>query len=227
MLPFHAKIHRFLPCPISPKQTMSLHLWFAFCLANLFTSLSPGPGAMMAVNAGAAHGLSGGLRAIAGLQAALLIQLAVVGVGAGALWAASETAFFLLRGVGAAYLIWLGIMECRAVWQSPTTRATATRHMPQRLFWRGMLVNLSNPKALLFQAALVPHFIDATRPLTEQYFIIAFTMCAIDTFVMSGYSGLAARLATRFSSPALARGWHLVFGTAFVAFGVALIVIPR
>lgn len=223
---FRRKSIAFL-CTRFRRNEMSLHLWFAFCAANLLTSLSPGPGAMMAVNAGATHGLSGGLRAIAGLQAALLMQLAVVGMSAGALLATSETAFVLLRGVGAAYLIWLGIMECRIGWQNPATRVTAALLAPKTLFWRGMLVNLSNPKALLFQAALVPQFIDAAKPLTQQYLIIAITMCVIDTLVMSGYSGLASRLASRFASPTLARGRHLAFGMAFVAFGVALLVIPR
>jgi homoserine/homoserine lactone efflux protein len=203
---------------------MSLHLWLTFCAANLLTSLSPGPGALASTNASMTYGGGQAMRLVIGLQAALILQLLVVGIGAGALLAASGTAFRILRLVGAAYLIWLGVAELRkALRYRETAVAPHGEPIPSalpNLFSRGVWVNLSNPKAVLFQAALVPNFIDAARALLPQYLIIAVTMCVIDTLIMGLYVYLAQHLAGRWQN---ARLWpSLVFGLLFIAFGVAL-----
>jgi homoserine/homoserine lactone efflux protein len=205
---------------------MQLHLWLTFCFANLLTSISPGPGALAAMNAGLAQGLRGGWRMVLGLQLALLLQLLVVALGAGALLASSERAFLVLRWGGAAYLIWLGLAQLRAVFQHvhASSPADKTEWRVEGMVWRGVWVNLSNPKAILFQAALVPHFIDLAQPLARQYLIIAVTMCLIDTLIMGAYTSLAARLAPWFESERLAHWRNLAFGMLFVGFGVALLV---
>jgi homoserine/homoserine lactone efflux protein len=204
---------------------VNLHLWLTFCFANLLTSLSPGPGALAAMNAGLAQGSRGGWRMVLGLQLALLLQLLVVALGAGALLASSGRAFLALRWGGAAYLILLGLMQLRAVFKHIQANAPMdkTGWRIEGMVWRGVWVNLSNPKAILFQAALVPHFIDLTRPLARQYLIIAVTMCLIDTLIMGAYAALAARLAPWFASERLARWRNLAFGLLFVGFGGALL----
>jgi homoserine/homoserine lactone efflux protein len=213
---------------------MDLQIWTAFFLANLCTSLLPGPGAAAAMNAGLAHGVRAGLRLVAGLQLALLLQLSITALGVGALLLASERALQIFSWGGAAYLVGLGIAQWRAVWQKPVSAANGVADVSplavcpaQTLLWRGMWVNLSNPKAILFQAALVPHFISPARPLAGQYVIIAVTMCAIDSLVMSGYVNLAARLRPWFSSRQLARWRNLLFGALFIGFGLALLGMKR
>lgn len=208
---------------------MTLHLWLAFCAANLLTSLSPGPGALAAVNAGLAHGGRRALGLVMGLQAALLLQLAVVGIGAGALLATSDTAFRLLRWLGAAYLAWLGLMQWREILVASNVglegEKKAAADPRQTLFRRGLLINLSNPKAVLFQAALVPHFIVADRALFPQYLIIALTMCTIDTAIMGLYAQLAHRLAGRWRARQAMRPpfWRpFLFGALFILFGILL-----
>jgi homoserine/homoserine lactone efflux protein len=204
---------------------MNPQLWVTFCLANLLTSISPGPGALAAMNAGLAQGARGGWRLVFGLQLALLLQLSVVAMGAGALLASSERAFLALRWGGAAYLIWLGVTQLRAVFGQGHVSSLARQdagHV-EGMVWRGLWVNLSNPKAILFQAALVPHFIDPARPLARQYLIIAVTMCLIDAPIMGAYACLAARLAPWFESERLARGRNLAFGLLFIGFGGALL----
>jgi homoserine/homoserine lactone efflux protein len=209
---------------------MDLQIWMAFFLANLCTSLLPGPGAAAAMNAGLAHGVRESLRLVAGLQLALLLQLSITALGVGALLMASERTLQIFCWGGAAYLVGLGIAQWRAAWQNSEFAPNiphATVWPAQTLFWRGMLVNLSNPKAILFQAALVPHFISPARPLPGQYFIIAATMCVIDSLVMSGYANLAARLRPWFSSRQLTRWRNLLFGSLFVCFGLALLGLER
>lgn len=208
---------------------MEPHVWAAFFTVNLIASLAPGPGAVAAMHAGLAHGPGGAWRLVLGLQLALLLQLSLVAMGAGALLDSSEAAFRLLRWGGAAYLVWLGIGQIRTAWrrQSGGPEFTGTDWRLGELVWRGVLVNLSNPKAILFMAALVPQFIDPGRPLAWQYGTIALTVCATDALVMGAYGLLAARLRSWLESSNLARGRDFLFGALFVLFGLVLLGLER
>lgn len=98
-----------------------------------------------------------------GLQTALLMQLTLVGAGLGALLVASEAAFLAVKLAGAAYLVWLGIQKWRATPDSGGVSSGG--ESPRGFYVQGLLVNLGNPKAIVFIAALVPPFIDrATAP---------------------------------------------------------------
>jgi len=88
---------------------VSLAAWLGFLLAAIIIAVTPGPGAVLSMSTGARHGYGTALVAILGLQAALLVHLIIVAVGFGSLLAASETAFLLVRFIGAAYLVWLGV----------------------------------------------------------------------------------------------------------------------
>ena len=89
---------------------------------------------------------------------------------------------------------------------------------------RGILVNLSNPKAILYIAALVPQFVIPDAPQLPQYFAIAATMVAIDGAVMFGYALLGVRLTGWLASPGRQRLLARIFGAVFVALGAALLV---
>lgn len=208
---------------------MPTQVWATFFAVNLMASLAPGPGAVAAMHTGLAHGRAGVWRLVLGLQLALLAQLSLVAMGAGALLDGSALGFQLLRWGGAAYLVWLGMTQMLAAWR----RQSSGQILPQagwdvsELIWRGVLVNLANPKAILFMAALVPQFIDPGRPLAWQYTVIAVTMCSTDALVMGGYGLMAARLRPWLESPRLARRRDLLFGALFVGFGLALLGFER
>ena len=93
---------------------MTLAVWLGFLLAAILIAVTPGPGAVISMSTGMRHGYLAALTAILGLQAAILLHLMIVALGLGALLAASETAFALVKFVGAAYLVWLGIQKWRA-----------------------------------------------------------------------------------------------------------------
>ena len=93
---------------------MTLTVWLGFLLAAILIAVTPGPGAVISMSTGMRHGYLAALTAILGLQAAILLHLMIVALGLGALLAASETAFALVKFVGAAYLVWLGIQKWRA-----------------------------------------------------------------------------------------------------------------
>ena len=93
---------------------MSLHVWLTFIVAALLISLSPGPGAISCMASGMRYGYRRTLANIAGMQLGLALQLLVVGIGLGALLAASTLAFELVKGFGVAYLCYLGWQQFRA-----------------------------------------------------------------------------------------------------------------
>lgn len=203
---------------------MSLAVWLALLMAAILIAVSPGPGAVSAMSTGARAGYGAALRLIAGLQAALLVQLAIVALGFGALLAASSLAFDLMRYAGAAYLVWIGIQKWRTPPEPPAAlAATGAR----ALFRQGLFVNLSNPKAIVFMAALVPQFIDPAAPQAIQYAIIAGTLCTVDTIVMSAYALTAARLNRWLRDARAQRAQNRFFGGLFVAAGGLLAATPR
>jgi len=203
---------------------MSWSMWLAFLAAAVVIAVSPGPGAVLSMATGLRHGYPTALRAICGLQTALLIQLCVVGLGLGAVLAASNTAFLVLKLVGAGYLIWLGIKQ----WRSPvetlgqSTAGEAQPGVAGGVYLQGVLVNLTNPKAIIFMVALVPQFIDPQAPQWPQFMIIALTMVATDTVVMSGYALLAGRCRHWLHSPRMLKAQNRVFGGLFVTAGSLL-----
>jgi homoserine/homoserine lactone efflux protein len=203
---------------------MSPGVWLAFLAAAIVIAVSPGPGAVLSMSTGMRHGYRAALIAIVGLQAALLIQLAVVALGFGALLATSESAFTLLKMCGAAYLVWLGIQRWRA---PPEPLATDQPLHGRGLFMQGLLVNLGNPKAIIFIGALVPQFITPAAPLLPQYAAIAATLCLTDMLVMSCYALAALRLGGWLRNPSALRLQNRLFGGLFVSAGAALALSAR
>jgi len=200
---------------------MSLHLWLGFLAAALVVAVSPGPGAVLSMSVGLRHGYWHALAGIAGLQTALLLQLALVATGLGALLAASETAFLVVKLVGAGYLVWLGIRKWRASVEEGAGAALGP-DVPEGFYRQGILVNLGNPKAIVFIAALVPQFIDPSRPRLPQRIVTAATRCSDDKLVMSCYALLASRFRGLTSSPRAAVLQNRIFGGLFVSAGLLL-----
>lgn len=167
--------------------------------------------------------LAAALRAIAGLQIALLLQLCVVALGLGAVLATSQTAFAVVKFAGAAYLIWLGVQKWRSPPEPIGGDGEGLRVQSRRqLYAQGILVNLTNPKAIVFIAALVPQFIVPDRPQWPQFAIIGATMVAVDVMVMSCYALLATRFRPLLRNPRLLRLQNRIFGGLFVGAGAML-----
>ena len=207
---------------------MSWTMWLAFLAAALVIAVSPGPGAVLSMSTGLRYGYAAALRAIAGLQIALLLQLCVVALGLGAVLATSEAAFAVVKFAGAGYLIWLGMQK----WRSPPDPiggdGEGLRVQSRRqLYAQGILVNLTNPKAIVFIAALVPQFIVPDRPQWPQFAIIGATMVAVDMMVMSSYALLATRFRPLLHNPRLLRLQNRIFGGLFVGAGAMLAASSR
>lgn len=200
---------------------MSMHLWLGFLATTLVVALSPGPGAVLSMSVGLRHGYWHALRGILGLQTALVLQMALVFAGLGALLAASEGAFMFLKYAGAGYLVWLGIQKWRAP-VVPDGDASLEAPSPVGFYRQGILVNLGNPKAIVFIAALVPQFIEASAPRLLQFVVMVATMCSVDILVMSGYALLASRFRRAAGSARAVCMQNRIFGGLFVSAGLFL-----
>ena len=203
---------------------MSLTLWLGFLLAAILIAVTPGPGAVLSMSTSLRYGYRSALVAILGLQAAILVHLLIVAIGFGALLAASETAFTIVKFIGAAYLIWLGVQKWRSAPQEvDENRPQGTMN---KLFAEGLLVNLTNPKAIVFFLAFMPQFIRPAEPLLPQYFILTATVVVIDIIVMwfifaAGAKQLKHLTASEHGQLVLNR----VFGILFIVVGILLALV--
>jgi homoserine/homoserine lactone efflux protein len=207
---------------------MDTSTWIAFFAAAWAISLSPGAGAVAAMSAGLNHGFRRGYTMTFGLVTGIWTQVLVVGVGLGALIAASSLAFSVVKWVGVAYLVWLGIRQWRAP-AVPMVAADGERPDVSRreLFLRGWIVNALNPKGTIFLLAVVPQFLELQQPLLPQYAVIALTLAFTDLVVMAGYTALAARVLSALKSPGHLKAMNRSFGGLFVAAGALLALFKR
>ncbi len=200
---------------------MTFEWWFAYLMTSVIVSLSPGSGAINSMTTSVNHGYRGAVAAIAGLQTGLLLLIILVGVGLGTLLSQSVLAFEILKWAGSAYLIWLGVCQWRAAGTIALNTLTATQSR-KKLYQNSVLVNISNPKSIVFLAALFPQFIIPHQPQLIQYLILGITSVIADTIVMTGYAVLARKIAVFIKSPEQTRAMNKVFGSLFMLVGALL-----
>jgi homoserine/homoserine lactone efflux protein len=207
---------------------MQWSTWLAFFAASWAISISPGAGAVAAMSAGMQHGFARGYFLTFGLILGLWSQLLLVGAGLGALIAASSTAFALVKWLGVAYLLWLGIAQWRAPAEGLHAEggdaAVASR---RSILARGWALNSVNPKGTLFMLAVVPQFLDPSRPLVAQYLVIGATLAFTDLVVNAGYTAFAAKALAALRTPRRMRWVNRVFGSLFIALAAMLATVRR
>jgi homoserine/homoserine lactone efflux protein len=213
---------------------MDAHVWWAFFAASWLISISPGSAAVLSLGHGLAHGVRHTSVTIAGMGLGLALVLLVAGAGVGALLLASSVAFTVVKVLGAAYLIWLGWQQWRApvsldALPSGTAASSARARLPsaRERFTIGFLTNATNPKGIVFMVAVLPQFIDPSRPLWLQLLLLLLTSVGVEVVVMHGYAALASR-AQRWLSTARARiAQNRVFGGVLMAMGASLLMVKR
>ncbi len=207
---------------------MTLTTWLAFFAASWAISFSPGAGAISAMSAGLRFGFARGYWNTLGLILGILFQVLVVGVGLGAILAASEMAFTAVKWLGVAYLVYLGVKQMRSRAAPVASDSSATTGGSLReLVTSGFLVNASNPKGTVFLLAVVPQFISPATPLIPQYAIIGGTLAFTDLVAMGIYTALAAKVLRLLRNPSHIRWMNRIFGGLFIAAGVWLATFRR
>ncbi|HYC63924.1 MAG TPA: LysE family translocator [Reyranellaceae bacterium] len=203
---------------------MSLELYLAFIGAVTALMLIPGPNVALIVANSMAHGARFGLVTVAGTSAAFTVHLAFTVAGMTALLTFLAEWFELLRWLGVAYLVWLGIRA----WRAPSddlSRQQAEPRLPRTIFLRGFLVGLTNPKALLFYGAFLPQFVTPGVDLQSQLIVLAITFFAIAVVVDSTWALAASRL--RGALALRARVRNRITGGLFIGAGLGLALARR
>ena len=207
---------------------MDFATWLTFFAASWAISISPGAGAVAAMSAGLNHGFRRGYITVFGLVLGIWTQLLVIGLGLGALVAASPSAFLVVKWAGVAYLVWLGIAQWRAPAVPLAQRALETSQVTRRsMIFRGWTINAVNPKGTVFMLAVVPQFLVLSEPLLPQYLLIGATLSFTDFVVMAGYTALAAKVLTALKEVSHVRAMNRVFGAFFVLAGTLLALFKR
>lgn len=200
---------------------MAIEAWLLFVLTEAVLCLSPGPAVLTVISQGVSHGARSGIWASSGVLAANALYFAVSATGLFAV--AGYELFFSIRWIGAAYLVWLGVQMWRTAAVNATERPSGrdSRRAPPagRALLRGFVVQISNPKTLLFFGALLPQFIDPQREVGIQIAILGATSIAIEFGILAGYATLGARAART----AQASRWiGRVGGTLLIGAGAGL-----
>lgn len=197
---------------------MSLQVWFAYMLACWVISISPGAGAIASMSSGLNYGFRHGYWNAIGLQVALVLQIMVVAAGVGVLFATTPLAFQAVKWFGVAYLLYLAYLQWKAPIKDIEIQQEKRDKSALALLLNGFVVNVSNLKAIVFLLAVLPQFLDLSKPQWIQYLIMAATMITIDLIVMAGYTGLASKVLRLLRSPRqqkyLNRGFAVMFSCA-------------
>lgn len=197
-----------------PVEPLTL---LAFLPAALALNLTPGADMMFCLGQGLRGGPRAALAADAGIALGGMIHVALAGLGLGALVAGAPWAFEVIRWVGVAYLLWLALRALQSrdkPGDLPQTRAATA-------FRDGLLVNLTNPKVILFVLAFVPQFVDASRPVLPQFLIFG-AVLSLGGLVVNGAVGvLAGGAGQRLARSAVLGRW-LARVSAMVFAGLAL-----
>lgn len=171
-------------------------------------------------------GRAKGLQTVAGTTTAMALQLLVAALGTAWFAAALSEAFFVLRWLGVAYLVYLGVARWRAALKPasdqdvPTTSATGA-------YWRGFLVSMTNPKTILFFGAFLPQFTSASLPYATQVGVLSVSFLLLAAVLDSGYAFAAGSVHALAHRPRIRRWSDGVAGTLLFGSGLGLALVRR
>jgi homoserine/homoserine lactone efflux protein len=173
---------------------MSWETYLLFIVTTAVVCLTPGPAALLIVAQGMSNGFRRSYWGIAGIALGNAIYFALSATGIAALIVASSTLFSIIKWVGVAYLFYLGWSAIRSKASALTIASDAGDAVRgPRAFWQAVMVELSNPKALLYFVALLPQFIDPTQPVGMQMLVFGVTCIGLDTAAYSLYAWLGSK----------------------------------
>ncbi|HEX4120619.1 MAG TPA: LysE family transporter [Verrucomicrobiae bacterium] len=205
---------------------MSLQTFLLYFATWSLVALSPGPAVMCSMAQSTRYGFRSSLAGISGIQLGHFVFFVCITLGLGTLLATATTAFTILRTVGAIYLFCLGVRIIISTFRHSRPKAVQPMiPLPARrnLFLQGLLIQLTNPKALLFVSALLPQFIDPHHSVPVQLVILLFTTVAVDSIVLSSYAYFAQRGIQSFRASRWSAWLERIFGAALVLCGVRLL----
>lgn len=199
---------------------MDFGVWASFALAALLLAVIPGPGVASIVGFALSSGRRTALASVAGMAVGNAVAVSASLAGAGAVLAVSATAFTILKWVGAAYLIGIGLLAIRASFV-PTDFEPRPAIGARAAFLANVAVGTFHPKTVLFFMAFATQFVDPSRSFLLQAAIMAATFTLIAAVTDTLYALAAARASSLISKPATRRWAGRCGGGVLIAAGVA------
>jgi len=198
---------------------MTLETWLAFSAASVVLLLIPGPTILLVISYALGQGWRVALPMAAGVALGDFTAMTLSMLGIGALLMASATIFTVLKWLGAAYLIWLGVKLFRAG-GSFETKARAEATSPVKMLAHAWLITALNPKSITFFVAFLPQFLDAKAPFLPQMVIFETTFLTLAFLNAFGYALVASKARNLFRSERAIRAFNRTGGTLLIGAGV-------
>ena len=208
---------------------MSIDLWLAFAAASAIVLVIPGPTILLVVSYSLGHGRRAAVPLVGGVALGDFTAITASLLGLGALLAASGTLFAILKWVGAAYLVFLGIKLWRAAaapmevagGDGQLATAESVQMNPRRLFWHSFAVTATNPKGLVFFVAFLPQFLDPTQPVLAQFAVMELTFLVLASVNCALYAAAASGARSAIRRPSVLWAVNRVGGSILIAAGIA------
>ena len=204
---------------------LDIQILLAFFGASFLLALAPGPDNIFVLTQSALFGYRAGLATTFGVLTGVLIHTVAVACGVAVLFKTSILAFNILKFLGAAYLCWLAWLAYKSGAQSINNKNTAAFTGYGALYMRGVIMNITNPKVLLFFLAFLPQFcIPGSIPMVWQILILGFLFVIAAFIVFCPVAILGGKLEKKFNSSPKMQIWlNRIAGTVFLGLAGALI----
>ena len=173
---------------------MAMHTWILFVILDLVMDLTPGPAVLLISTQGLKYGFKHSLFGILGILTVNALYFFLSSLGIISLISSVSNMLEIVKYVGAAYLAFIGIKMIYNSFKNTETITVVVKETSySKLYYQGLITQLSNPKAIIYFMALLPQFIDPKQPLPLQFIILALTGLVVEITVLSSYGLLAAR----------------------------------
>lgn len=214
-----------MPLPVEP------HLLAAFIAASFILLIIPGPTIILVISKALAHGRKVAMASVAGVGLGDLIAATLSLVGVGTVLAASATAFTVIKWIGAAYLVWIGVKMWRAPVTPPgvaqTTPETGAPSSAWPVFRDAFLVTLFNPKGIVFFLAFVPQFITPAHPFVPQAAVLVVVFVILGMLNAGAYALLASSARNWIRRPSILRAATRTGSLFLISAGIASVFVRR
>lgn len=207
---------------------MDLNSWYLFATVSFLTIISPGPAILLAINNGLMHNMQGVVYSSFGNILGLFCLSSISMLGLGAVLQTSSTLFFGLKIIGASYLIYIGLkqfLNSKNIFEQKNQVKIDKNNW--KVFKKGFLVCITNPKPIIFFTALFPLFLTATHTLLPQFFIMTFTFMTMSFLSLTGYAYFARYFKFWFSNARRVKWFNRISGSIFVLLGLGLLKIEN
>src|SRR5579864_4388959 len=207
---------------------MTWQIWLLFVITEAVLSMTPGPAVLYVLSQAIRRGPGKSVWASWGILSANAMYFALSATSLGAMIVASYELFFLIKWLGAAYLVYLGLCSFfgkSSVLSFPDEKSDS-RTGP-RILRDGFLLQAANPKALLFFTAILPQFIDAHHNVVFQVLVLGISSVVVEFVILFIYGQLAGRALSTARSPRFEKLTNRVAGSLLIGAGVGLASLRR